>query len=88
MVRAQAVATAMVAVFQFQRLDFASVFTTSDFSAIESDSWMFVMVNFANLDGLCGFRGLERQNAGEDIPKSARFSGLRRVGSNVVASSS
>lgn len=54
-----AVATTMVAVFQFQRFDFASVFTTSGFSAIESDPWEFVMVNFANFDGLCGFRGLE-----------------------------
>ena len=47
-----AVATAMVVVFQFQRLDFGLVFTTSGFSAIESDSGEFVMVNFVNFDGL------------------------------------
>ena len=46
------VARATVAVFQFQRFDFASVFTTSDFSAIESDSWEFVMVNFVDFEGL------------------------------------
>lgn len=35
----------VIVVFQFQRFDFGSVFTTSDFSVIESDSLEFVMVN-------------------------------------------
>ena len=57
----EAVNVTAIAVFQFQRFDFGSVFTTSGFSAIESDSWKFVMVHFVNVDGLFGFRGLENR---------------------------
>ena len=65
---------------RFKRLTFGSVvFTASDSSAIESDSYKFVMVNFVNVEGLfwfCGF-GIEcpQKSAAKTSLKAPGFPG-------------
>ncbi len=67
---------------QFQRFDFGSVCTTSGFSAIESDSWEFIMVNFVNVDGLCGFRGLEDRTLAKARRRDSQKRPVFRVASS------
>ena len=63
-----------------------SFFIDSDCSKIESASWEFVMLNFVNFEGLFWLVDRTPAKARRTYSQKRLVSGLRRVGSNVVAS--